>query len=345
MKARQVLCRLSMAVLLFLGCLATTGPVYAAPVTSAPLEQRTSLGEVHLTLTVDRPQLGVTDTVRVTLTAEAPTDMTLTFPDVPPTLGPFKVVQHRTPAPLPLTPQTQQWQREYLLAPDTAGTLTLPPLTVQIPATAAASSAPPQTLITAPVSLTVTTVLPAEADVTVLKDIAPPATLVPRVLPAWGWLGLVALGGLDLLAHAWWYARRQRYAPPPVVHQPAHVLALAALARLQHPDPSDARRCEAFYVRLSDIVRRYIELRFGLGAPEQTTEEFLTTVVRTGGLLVTHRDALDAFLQHCDLVKFARFQPTPDDMQQALASATRFVEHTADAAIVVTVPRTGEPVL
>ena len=98
-------------------------------------------------------------------------------------------------------------------------------------------------------------------------------------------------------------------------------------------------------MRLSTILRRYVELRFGLRAPEQTTEEFLVSALATGGLIAAHRDLLEAFLQHCDLVKFARHHPTPSAMEEAFESAKTFVEHTADMHILVTVPQSGEPVL
>ena len=35
---------------------------------------------------------------------------------------------------------------------------------------------------------------------------------------------------------------------------------------------------DQFYQELSMILRRYIEGRFGLSAPEQTTEEFLVSI-------------------------------------------------------------------
>jgi hypothetical protein len=102
----------------------------------------------------------------------------------------------------------------------------------------------------------------------------------------------------------------------PLLQRPAHVLALAALEHVQHQDLMGQERIEEFYVRVSAILRRYVELRFGLRAPEQTTEEFLVSALATGGLIAAHRDLLETFLQHCDLVKFARHRPTPGAMER-----------------------------
>jgi hypothetical protein len=324
------------------GSLAAAPPVPAPrSVSTQPLEQHKSLGAVRLTLTADRPSMGLTDTLTLTLTIAAPSEVRTILPEVPQTLGPFEVVQHRTAGPLSLTPQTQQWQREYRLAVTTSGSLTVPALTVQVQ-----EGDTTQPLTTDPLLITVTALVPADADMSAVKDIAPPVPLIRRGLPPWVWIvgsGLVSAG---LLAGVWWwYRQRQRAAAVPLLQRPAHLLALAALEHLQRQDLIGQECIEEFYVRVSTILRRYIEWRFGLRAPEQTTEEFLVAALATGGLIVAHRDLLEAFLQHCDLVKFARYRPTPDAMEDTFESAKTFVEHTADVHVLVTVPPSGESAL
>ena len=314
----------------------------AAPI--QPGEQHKSLGAVHLTLTADRPSIGLTDTLKLTLTIAAPPDVRLTLPDITTkTLGSFEIVQHRTTGPLSLTPQMQQWQREYSLAVTASGSFTVPPLTVQVQ-----EGDTTQPLTTDPLSITVTSLVPADAELSALKDIAPPVPLLRRGLPPWVWIVAGGLGGVGLLTGGWWwYRHRQRAAAVPLVQRPAHVLALTALEHLQRQDLIGQERIEEFYVRVSTILRRYVELRFGLRAPEQTTEEFLGSVssLATGGLIAAHRVLLESFLQHCDLVKFARHRPAPSAIEETLESAKTFVEHTADMHVLVTVPQSGEPVL
>jgi hypothetical protein len=321
--------------------------LYAAPTPASqsaptqPLEQHKDLGAVHLALMTDRPGIGLTETLKLTLTITAPPEVRVTLPEVAKTLGPFEVVQQRTTGPLSLTPQTQQWQREYGLAAVSGGSLTVPSLTVYIQAGDAT-----QELTTDPLTITVTTLVPADADTSDIKDIAPPVSLARRGLPAWMWVVASGLGGLGLVVGGWWwYRRRRRAMAVPLVQRPAHLLALAALECLQRQDLIGQERIEAFYVRVSTILRRYVELRFGLRAPEQTTEEFLVSVLATGGLIATHRDLLEAFLRQCDLVKFARHRPTLSDMEETFESARNFVEHTADLQVLVAVPQSGEPIL
>jgi hypothetical protein len=332
--------RQSMLLIRLLCSLWLMASIASAAQEAAPLEQQQSLGAVHLRLRANRQSLGLADTVLLTLEAEAPLATQLTWPEVPKQLGPFAVMQSHTTGPRSLTPQTQQWQREYVLAPTTTGALTVPALTVEVQ-----DGTTPQTLSTTPLSLTVTSIVPADADPASLKDIAAPVELTRRGLPPWVWLVLGGLGSVALLASAWWYWRRRQTAPIPLVQRPAHTLALAALEQLQRADLIGQGQIEGFYLRVSAILRRYIELRFGLRAPEQTTEEFLTALLHTTGLIAVHRDLLAVFLQQCDLVKFARHRPLPSDMEEVLASATHFVEQTADIQVLVTVPPSGELIL
>lgn len=306
-----------------------------------PVEQEKTLGPVRLRLVPDRQQMGLADTLTLTLTVVAPPGVGITLPEVPTRLGPFEVTRQRTTGPTSLDPQRQQWQREYSLMASDAGNLSLPALVVEVQ-----EGETRQPLHTDPLPITVTSVVPADADPATLKDIAPPVTLVRHGAPPWvGWaaLGLACL--LPVAVAWWWWQRRRHTRDVPLLQRPAHELALAALNQLQGQELIQQGHIEAFYVRLSTITRRYVELRFGLRAPEQTTEEFLTTVLHTGGLLRTHRDLLEAFLRHCDLVKFAQYRPTRSAMEDAFASAKIFITQTADTQVLITIPESGEEVL
>jgi hypothetical protein len=293
-----------------------------------------------MTLTADRRTLDLADRLRVLVSVEAPPDMVVTFPEVPAQLGPFMVYQHRTREPQAIAADRRRWQQDYVLEANTVGDLTLPPLSVSFRPAGAAADSPAQALQTAPLTISVTAHVPQNADVKAPRDIAPPVALSPHSAPAWLGLvvGAVAVLGLSMAAWKYWQHRQAARTRAP---QPAHLLALAALQRLQRDDLIGQQCIEAFYVRLSDIVRQYVEWRFGLHAAEQTTEEFLAAVMTSGGLIAAPRDLLVTFLDHCDLVKFARHRPTPDDMQQALSRARLFIEQTADAQILVAAPPAG----
>jgi hypothetical protein len=299
---------------------------------------------VWLTLTTDRQTMGLADRLHLILTVAAPPDIVLTFPETLQQLGPFRVRSHRMHGPQVIAPDQRHWRQEYTLEVETIGLLTLPALTVTFLSTDAAPGTAPQLLHTRPVTITVTSLLPENADLTALQDIAPPVDLPAGSFPAWVWVTVGSLGGLGMGLVAWWYWR-WRQATARATPQPAHVLALAALQQLQREELITRQDIETFYVRLSGILRQYVERRFGLHALEQTTEEFLDALLSREGLLATHRALLQTFLEHCDLVKFARHQPAPDVMHRALTSVTCFIEQTADDTVLVAVPPVDTAVL
>ena len=91
------------------------------------------------------------------------------------------------------------------------------------------------------------------------------------------------------------------------------------------------------YILVSSCLRRYVEDRFGLRAPEITTEEFLDAVRDDPALERSDRGLLGEFLAECDLVKFARHVPAALEAEAATTTAEAFVRETA--------PRAAEPVL
>ncbi len=84
---------------------------------------------------------------------------------------------------------------------------------------------------------------------------------------------------------------------------------------------------ERFFVILSAILRDYIERRFGVHAPERTTEEFLEEAAAHPAL-AKHRGRLGQFLSLADRVKFARYRPDDEAVQGAFDAAKQFISET-----------------
>jgi hypothetical protein len=107
-------------------------------------------------------------------------------------------------------------------------------------------------------------------------------------------------------------------------------VAWDSLRRLVAQNFVERGEIELFFVHLSLILRRYIEGRFRVDAPDRTTEEFLVEASHAPEL-DRHRDRLRSFLVLSDEVKFARFEPDADGIQDAFDVVKRFVEETTDA--------------
>ncbi len=144
---------------------------------------------------------------------------------------------------------------------------------------------------------------------------------------SYAWLWWVLLG-LIVAAAAWFLLKRLRRRKPltkPVVAIPPHRKAkdrLRAAGELMS-DPYQ------FCSLVSDVLRTYVEDRFNIHAPDRTTEEFMEELRTSQQLHVNHKVLLEDFLSRCDLVKFARFEPSEPELQSLLDSALRFVDDTA----------------
>ncbi|MBI4309916.1 MAG: hypothetical protein HY591_06255, partial [Candidatus Omnitrophica bacterium] len=77
-------------------------------------------------------------------------------------------------------------------------------------------------------------------------------------------------------------------------------------------------------------VRHYLEDRFQIKAPEMTTEEFLNLVKTSPALKEEHKRILRDFLNGCDMVKFARHEPTVEEAQANFDLARQLIEETRD---------------
>jgi hypothetical protein len=158
-----------------------------------------------------------------------------------------------------------------------------------------------------------------------LRDLKPPV----EIIDPWFWVVLIAIC-LALAVLGWWLWKRRaaRSIPVPVRAIPAHEQArrrlCEALKLIDQPRP--------FCIAVSDTVRLYLEERFQWHAPERTTEEFLEEMQSSQELTPDQKQTLGEFLAQCDLVKFARLEPSRTELDGIYNSALRLVEETEPPA-------------
>jgi len=129
------------------------------------------------------------------------------------------------------------------------------------------------------------------------------------------------------------YLRKKREKPietpkPLLPLVPPHIWALAELDELIREKLWQQGKVKLYYSRLTDIVRRYIELRFKVPALEQTTEEivrdFTENVIVKDDIIAE----LSKLLKLADLVKFAKWHPVTEEHEKSQQSAYDFVLRT-----------------
>jgi hypothetical protein len=141
-------------------------------------------------------------------------------------------------------------------------------------------------------------------------------------------LPVLAVSVLLVAICAYVLSRRRRARPEPR----SQSLREQTLERLDRTRPlmrSDTAR--EFGIAASEVIRIYVERRFGVLATQQTTEEFLQSLLQSSNeALARHRALLEQFLHQCDFVKFAGASLAPMDMESLFESARDFVLQTAE---------------
>ena len=184
-------------------------------------------------------------------------------------------------------------------------------------------------LTTEPFDIEVTSLLDDQRTELKIEDIEG-VVEIPKE-PSFWWVWVLGVVAVPAAVGTWLWLRRRRIKELVRIFKPAHELAYERLRILVREDLVAAGRIKEFYGRISDILRHYIEHRFSLRAPESTTEEFLYELANTNVLPESDKESLAQFLRHCDLVKFARHEPTSEQIQETFDLVKAFIEKTKSA--------------
>ena len=145
----------------------------------------------------------------------------------------------------------------------------------------------------------------------------------------WGLLALVILVALLVALDRYLKARGRRLGDlfKPAPPQPPHVIAIAALEALHHQKLWQNNKHKLYYSLLTEILRTYIDGRWGVSAMEMTSDEIIAAM-RSVELPDKARMDLTAILRDADLVKFAKFAPEAEQNENDYQKAYYFVEET-----------------
>lgn len=170
-----------------------------------------------------------------------------------------------------------------------------------------------------------------------IYDLKPQLTLPFRFREVRGYVGWSLLA-LLLLAAAAYAAKRllarcgkglgDLFKPAPPV--PPHVAAIRALEALHNQKLWQNNRHKQYYSGLTDILRTYIDGRYGIGAMEMTSDEIIAAM-RSQELPDKARMDLAAVLRDADLVKFAKATPEAEQNENDYLKVYYFVEETKPA--------------
>ncbi len=273
---------------------------------------------------VDRATINIGDRIMLTVDVNCPAGAAVKFPEIKEgKIGEFEVrdsgksvkrgffgkVSHR------------QW---YLVTSYVVGKHQVPEMDIQYKVKGGNVW---KSIKTNALSVTVESVLPKEKMPPDIKD-------VKGVMGYFeiNWLVLSGVLALFAIVAAFlMYKFRKKPQPVKLPHESA--LEELEFARENFMRNSDIKE---YYSAISDTIRRYIERSFKLKAPEMTTEEFLNSLRMSATLSLVlkldQKDLLRDFLNSCDLVKFAKYNPAKGEMESIYLAAKKFIEETKGAS-------------
>ena len=278
-------------------------------------------GAPSVTTALEPAEIAVGDHARLTIRVEHDPGASVVWPE-PDTLGPFEVLERRLDDALAEGGRTVS-SAEFSLTAFELGDLELPAVEIEVMAGDGSTA----TLRTEPLAVTVASVGRDESgDIRTIKG---PLDIPRNLLLLLPWLaGLLLLAGLA----AWlWRRYRARAADGPVAPavppRPAHEIAYEAFRALEAARLPENGELKTFHIRASDIVRAYVEGRFGVQALEMTTGEVLD------GLRGQEVEAevgadLRRLLERCDLVKFAKDRPALERCREVVPLGRSLVDRT-----------------
>jgi hypothetical protein len=298
---------------------------------AAVIHESYSNGPASLTLDADKKEMTIAERLNLTLTVTISEDYDVMMPNLGDKLEKFGIVDYHTSPPELTDKNKKKITRSYVLEPFLSGDYAIPAMEVKFGKTGAGDTEE-HSIKTSEILIKVTSLLPADMNVKKLNDIKPPVAY-PKDYKLWVWIVLSALVIAGIAYGAYLFLKRKKVVDSHAVLLTPHELAYRELDQLAVENLIESGEIKHFYYRISGILRQYIENRFGLRAPEQTTEEFLSGLDKEASFPSGYRVLLRTFLRNCDLVKFAEFTPAKEVIDKTFENCRAFIRGTEEKGV------------
>ena len=313
---------------LMLGCsVSREGKVVTEPLASDTIELKSEAGPVTMQVRLWPKEPRLSDIVELEIEVGAETDVVIRPPAFGEAVGDFLVRDYSERSPKKRTEQSKPNRRvfHYQLEPVHTGAHLIRSIAIEFVDNRENSEQKGLSswIESEPVEVKVTSELgdqvPSFAN---LEPMAPPQSIDESL--RWWWLACALL----ILGTVFCYFRRLRSRVQSVAeYQPtADEIAHSQLEKLIAENLPSRGMFKDFYLRLTGIVRHYIEGITGLRAPEQTTEEFLREMGKQEVFSTVQSRRLKEFLEAADMVKYAGQQPDTLQIDTSTLRAKEFID-------------------
>lgn len=188
------------------------------------------------------------------------------------------------------------------------------------------------TVYTQPLGLSVTTVT-VNSETDDIKAIKPIMSAPFYWSELFTWVGyglllLLLIAAIALVLIKYVFKKKVPFiseTPEPVI--PPHIVALTRLEEIKAEKVWQTGNSKVFYTQVTDVLRVYLDGRFGINAMEKTSDEIIALAKKEPELDQV-RAQLRELLELADLVKFAKMVPLENENEASLLIAFDVVEKT-----------------
>ena len=298
--------------------------MFFAHITSAS-EQSVISVESH----VDRATITIGDRILYTLTVETDSAAKLEPLALGSNLGAFEVKDYKIHDPQETKNGRIMNRSEYVITTFTTGEYVIPPITIDY----TDPNGGKKQIQSEPLFILVKSVGATESDKEDIRGLKPPIEIKSGY---WGYFLIFPILVL-LAAFGFLYYRQRAKAValpkvPEELKRPAWEVALLELEDIRGSDILKKKEITKYYIVLSDIIRKYLERRYQITALDRTTQEVRAELkkAKVEGEVI---DSAYDFLYSCDLVKFAKYVPSKEEIDKDWNEAFTIVNMTKEEQV------------
>ncbi|TKC06306.1 hypothetical protein [Pedobacter frigoris] len=283
--------------------------------------------QVAVEAKLDKSTIALGDQTILRLIARLPTAQQISFPTLTDTISSkIQIVEIGKTDTLKDTsnPAVHTLSRSYVITSFDAGIQVIPSFVFQTKGASFSTVSMPLEVKSVKVDTT-------KAIFDIKQPIAVSYTLMDWLRDNWHWVVFAVVCLLMLGGALYYYMKVRKVKPVQVIQEkpavPPHLIAMEKLKELRNKKLWQQDAIKQYHSELSDVIREYLEKRYGISALEQTSDEILSGL-KSREINEEDRNILRQVLQLADLVKFAKATPLNTENELSMNNAISFVTRT-----------------
>ncbi|MDI6641017.1 MAG: hypothetical protein QME68_01730 [Elusimicrobiota bacterium] len=273
-----------------------------------------AFSQISINSSVDKKEIAIGDSIIYTLTIKCPKEYKFAIPDFKNILQNFEIRNQEV--------KTKKNLKiyEFELTSYTTGEQKINSFEIEFVGPGTERKVIQQKEIPIVVKFAFTDIENAKDIRDIKPQLLPPRSVLYYILPF-----LTTAAGIYILSRKQKkiILQSQKSASPQEILSPEEV-AYRNLEKLNSSDLISQGKIKEYYVELSEIIRRYLAAKYKVPVIERTTDELYADLKKI--LDVKYNIKIKEFLEVCDLVKFAKYIPKIQEIQQDFNRAKELIK-------------------